>query len=41
MLNLESAEEFEVHGQYSEAIPILEKSINQLSTVLKILGIKI
>lgn len=41
MLKLESAEELEVHGQFSEAIPILDQSINQLSTVLKILGIKI
>lgn len=41
MLNLENAENFETQGQFSEAIPILEKSINQLSAVLKILGINI
>ncbi len=41
MLKLESAEELEMHGQFSEAIPILDQSINQLSAALKILGIKI
>ncbi len=41
MLNLENAEDFEAQGQFSEAIPILDKSINQLSSVLKILGINI
>jgi tetratricopeptide (TPR) repeat protein len=41
MQNLEQAETLETQGQFSEAIPILEKSINQLSAVLKILGINI
>lgn len=41
MLNLQNAENFEAQGQLSEAIPILDKSINQLSAVLKILGINI
>ena len=41
MLNLEAAEAFETQGQFSEAIPILDKSISQLSAVLKVLGIKI
>lgn len=41
MLNLEAAESFETQGQFSEAIPILDKSISQLSAVLKVLGIKI
>jgi len=41
MLNLDTAEEFETRGQFSEAIPILDKSINQLSAVLKLLGVKI
>lgn len=41
MLNLENAENLEVQGQFSEAIPILDKSINQLSAVLKMLGINI
>ena len=41
MLNLENAENFETQGQFSEAIPILDKSINQLSAVLKMLGINI
>lgn len=39
MLNLESAEEFETQGQFSEAISLLDESINQLSAVLKMLGI--
>ncbi len=41
MLNLEIAEDFELQGQFSEAIPVLDKTINQLSAVLKILGIEI
>jgi tetratricopeptide (TPR) repeat protein len=41
MLNLEKAEDFEFRGQFSEAIPVLDKSIDQLSAVLKILGITI
>ena len=41
MMNLESAENFELQGQFSEAIPVLDKTINQLSAVLKILGIEI
>ena len=41
MLNLEIAENFELQGQFSEAIPVLDKTINQLSAVLKILGIEI
>lgn len=41
MLNLEIAENFELRGQFSEAIPVLDKTINQLSAVLKILGIEI
>lgn len=39
MLNLESAEEFEIQGQFSEAISLLDKSINQLSAAIKMLGI--
>ena len=41
MQNLEQAENHETQGQFSVAIPMLEKSINQLSAVLKILGINI
>jgi len=41
MLNLETAEEFETQGQFSEGISMLDKSINQLSAVLKLLGVKI
>lgn len=41
MQNLEQAETYETQGQFSAAIPLLEKSINQLSAVLKILGINI
>lgn len=41
MLNLEIAENFELQGQFSEAIPVLDKTINQLSAVFKILGIEI
>lgn len=39
MLNLEMAEEFETQSQFSEAISLLDKSINQISAVLKLLGI--
>ena len=41
MQNLEQAETLETQGQFSEAILMLEKTINQLSSVLKILGINI
>jgi hypothetical protein len=41
MQSLETAETLESQGQFSEAIPILDKTINQLSSVLKILGINI
>jgi len=41
MQSLETAETLEARGQFSEAIPILDKTINQLSSVLKILGINI
>ena len=41
MVNLEVAENFENDGSFSEAIPVLNQSITQLSSVLKILGIKI
>lgn len=41
MLNLEAAEDLESQGQFSEAIPVLDKSINRLLSVLKILGITI
>ena len=41
MLNLEVAEDFESHGQFSEAIPVLDKAITRLLAVLKILGITI
>lgn len=41
MVNLEVAENFENEGNFSEAIPVLNQSITQLSSVLKIMGIKI
>ena len=41
MVNLEVAENFESDGSFSAAIPVLNQSIAQLSSVLKILGIKI
>lgn len=41
MSNLEAAEELETQGQFSEAITNLDKSINQISTALKLLGVKI
>ena len=41
MLSLEKAEELETQGQFSESISMLDKSINRLSAVLKLLGVKI
>lgn len=41
MLNLEIAEDFESQGNFSEAIPVLDKAINRLTGMLKILGITI
>ena len=41
MMHLEDAENLELEGKYSEAITVLGKSIDKLSTVLKMLGIKI
>ncbi len=41
MVNLESAENLESEGKYSDAIAVLDKSIKQLTSVLKLLGIKI
>ena len=41
MVNLEVAEHHENEGDFSAAIPVLNESITQLSSVLKILGIKI
>ena len=41
MMSLETAEELEIQGQFSEAISMLDKSINGLSSVLKLLGVKI
>ena len=41
VVGLEQAEGFETEGKFSDAIPILEQSINQLTAALKILGIKI
>ena len=40
MMHLEDAENLELNGKVAEAITVLDKSINQLSTVLKILGVK-
>ncbi len=39
MINLEAAENFESEGMLNEAISVLDKSIQQLSSALKILGI--
>ena len=39
--NLEVAEGLELEGEYSEAVAVLRKSISHLSTVLKLLGVKI
>lgn len=41
MMHLEDAENLELEGKYLEAITVLGKSIDKLSTVLKMLGIKI
>jgi hypothetical protein len=41
MVNLESAETLESEGKISDAIAVLDKSIKQLTSVLKLLGIKI
>ena len=41
MVNLEAAEKFESEGKVADGIAVLDKSIKQLSSVLKILGIKI
>jgi len=41
LVNLEVAENLQSEGKPSEAIRVLGKSINQLSSVLKMLGIKI
>lgn len=41
MLNLQTAEDLETQGQFSEAIPVLDKSISRLTGILKILGITI
>ena len=40
MVNLEAAEKFESEGKVADGIALLDKSIKQLSSVLKILGIK-
>lgn len=40
MMHLEDAENLELNGKVGEAVTVLEKSIDQLSTVLKILGVK-
>ncbi|NNE64264.1 MAG: hypothetical protein HKN34_09280 [Gammaproteobacteria bacterium] len=40
-VSLEVAEGLELEGQYDEAIELLNKAISRLSTVLKILGVKI
>ena len=41
MLNLQIAEDMGSQSQFSEAIPILDESINKLSAILKLLGIRI
>lgn len=41
MENLESAEGLELEGNYAEAIEALRNSISQLSTALKLFGVKI
>jgi hypothetical protein len=41
MMSLETAEELEIQGQFFEAISMLDKSINRLSAVLKLLGVTI
>jgi len=40
MVNLEAAEKFESEGKVADGIAVLDKSIEQLSSVLKILGIR-
>lgn len=40
MMHLEDAENLELNGKVTEAIAVLDKSINQLSNVLKMLGVK-
>ena len=39
MVNLEAAEKFESEGKVADGIAVLDKSIKQLSSVLKILGL--
>jgi tetratricopeptide (TPR) repeat protein len=41
MVNLESAENLESEGKFSDANAVLDKSIKQLTSVLKLLGVKI
>lgn len=41
MIHLEDAKNLELGGKYSEAITVLGKSIEKLSTVLRLMGIKI
>ena len=41
MVNLEAAENLETEGKFPDAISVLDKSIKQLTSALKILGIKI
>lgn len=41
MLGLEAAEDLESQGQFSRAIPELDKAINKLVSVLKLLGVTI
>ena len=41
MVNLEKAENYETDGRFSDAIPVLEQSIAQLTAILKLLGVDI
>ena len=41
MVNLEAAENLETKGKFPDAISVLDKSIKQLTSALKILGVKI
>jgi hypothetical protein len=41
VLHLETAEKLQIQGQFTEAISMLDESINQLLAVLKLLGVKI
>ena len=41
MLGLEAAEDLESQGQFSQAIPVLDKAIDRLLAVLKLLGVTI